>query len=363
MLPFFSKDFYNPSALYAEGVYVRKIIESARARIAYLVNVTSGEIVFTGGGTESNNLALRGVYAEAKKRGIEKPHIITSSIEHPAVLETCRALEREGALVTYIKPNEKGIVNSQDVQSACTKDTVLISLMYVNNEIGTIQPIKDVARGVQKIREENKSLYPVLHTDASQAPNYLSCHMQALGVDLMTLDGSKIYGPKGVGVLVVKRKTPLQAIVFGGGQEGGIRPGTENVPLIVGFAHALEETVSFQKTESERLGKLSSYFLERLLKEFPKINLNGDSQKRIPNIINVCIGGLDAEFAVLKLDRLGIACAHVTSCKTSDTDSSSYVIKALGQEKCASSSLRFTLGRETTKKDIDATVTSLKKVI
>lgn len=363
MEPFASERFHNPGALYKEGVEARRTVESARAQVAKLLNVTSAEVFFTSGGTESDNLAIAGVFAAALKRGIQSPHIMTTTIEHPAVLEVCKNIEKAGGKVTYLTPDEEGIVEAQKVKAALTPETILVSVMYANNEIGTVQPIKEIAKEVQTWRGSRKSKYPFFHTDASQAPNYLSVQMQTLGADLLTIDAGKIYGPKGVGALVVKRNTEISAVTFGGGQEGGLRPGTENVAGIVGFAKALDSAISMREKETERISKLSSDLLQRILKEVPGAELNGHREKRLPNIVNICIKGLDSEFAVLKMDNLGVACAHVTSCKTSAEDSSSYVVGALGKKECTKSSLRFSLGRETTKKDLDFALEALKKIV
>jgi len=362
MDPYFQKYFFNPGALYKEAVEVRKVLDDSRAKVSKVLNIQPAEVFFTGSGTESNNIAIQGVYNEALKKGISKPHVITSCFEHPAVLEVCKHIERNGGEVTYLNPDTKGIISPENIQEVLKENTILISIMYVNNEIGTIQPIKDISRIVKKWKEKTKGIYPYVHTDASQAPNYISVHVQALGVDLMTLDGSKIYGPKGVGVLVVKKRTAISAITFGGGQEQGLRPATENIAGIVGFTVALVDAVSLRDKEYERIYELSQFFLNEIKNKIPQAELNGHREKRIPNNINICIKKLDAEFAVLKLDALGVACAHVTSCKSGE-ENSSYVIESLGKKECASSSLRFTLGRHVNKKDIEYVVSTLKKVL
>lgn len=358
MQPFLTEQFQNPSALYEEGVKIKEVLKDARSRCARQLHVTPEEIIFTGSGTESINLAILGV---VRSCAVEKPHIITSVIEHSAVLEAAKEIERQGGEVTYVSVNEEGLVNPQEIAGALKENTVLVSVMLANNEIGTVQPIKAISRVVRKFRnQENKA--PFLHCDASQAPLYLDCSLEKLGVDLLTLDGLKMYGPKGAGVLARKKFVPLNPVNFGGGQEGGLRSGTENIPAIVGFTKALEVAGGMRGKESKRLSEIQDYAIERILKEFPKAKLNGSKTERLSNNINICFPGIDAEFIVIKLDNLGIACSFASSCKTLSENSTSYVVSSLGDD-CGKSSLRFSMGRETTKKDIDFLVEALKKVI
>lgn len=358
MKPFFSDDFHNPSGLYQEGVKVKGILKEARTSVARELGVTPEEITFTGSGTESINLALLGA---VKASGVEKPHVVTTQIEHSAVLETCKEIEQQGGEVTYLPVNKEGIVNVQDLEHALKDNTVLVSVMYANNEIGTIQPIKKLSRVVRKFRD-NKKVAPFFHVDASQAPLYLDCALERMGADMLTLDGLKMYGPKGVGVLAHKRYVDLAPVNFGGGQERGLRSGTENIPGIIGFAKALEKAGEMRESESARLSEIRDYAIEKILKEFPEATLNGSREQRLPNNINICFPGIDAEFTVIKLDTLGIACSFASSCKTLSEDSTSYVVSALGGD-CAKSSLRFSMGRDTTKKDIDVLIQKLKQTI
>lgn len=361
MEPYFKNNFYNPSALYKEGVKIKKVLDDARARMALLLNVNASEVVFTGSGTESCNLAVRGVFEKALSSGILKPHIITTTIEHSAVLEVCRDVEKRGGEVTYIDPDEKGIISSEKIKQAIKDNTVLVSVIYANNEIGTVEPIRDISSVIKKWREDKKSVYPFFHTDASQAGNFLVIHADALGVDLLTLDASKVYGPKGVGILMVKRKTLVKPIIFGGEQEGGLRSGTENMALIVGAVEAFVEANKKRDAETKKMKGLSDYFIARIKKEIPQATCNGHKDKRLPNIVNICVPNLDSEFAVIKLDNLGVSCAHVSACKSSENNSS-YVVEAL-KNNCSSSSLRFSFGRETTKRDLDFAIKALKKIL
>jgi cysteine desulfurase len=371
MEPFQSKNFGNPSALYKEGVIGKQAIKEAREKIAPLLNIRAEEIVFTGSGTEADNLALIGLFNHFKKNF--KPHFITTVIEHPAVLEACKYIEQEGGEVSYISVEENGIVDPQKIKAALKPTTVLVSVMYANNEIGTIQPIREISRVIKEYREhttsssgdEPKMAKPFLHTDASQAANYFDLSFQKLGVELMTLDASKIYGPKGIGLLGVRRSVPLSPIIFGGGQEKGLRAGTENVPAIVGMAEALVAADRLKDKEVKRLKVLQDYFFAQVIKIVPNVIINGDRTARLPNNINICIAGLDAEFAVIKLDHLGISCSSASSCLNLGENSYSYVVDALGEQgkNCRESSLRFTLGRPTTKRELELTLEKIRLIM
>jgi cysteine desulfurase len=363
MLPFMKGDFGNPSALYAEGVKAKEAVRAARKHIAELLNVRSEEIVFTGSGTEADNLALIGVYHEFKDK--LTPHFITTNTEHPGIKETMLWLEKQGAEVTFVPVEENGIIDPEKIKAALKPNTVLVSVMLANNEIGTIQPLREISRVIQAARTKGTVLTPYLHTDASQAGNYLDLSFQKLGVDMMTLDASKLYGPKGIGLLAVKKHVAIKPIIFGGGQEHGLRAGTENVPNIVGFAEAFVICQKMRETESERLAVLRDYFLENVINKAPNVISNGDLKQRLPNNINICLPNLDAEFAVIKLDRDGISCSAASACLNLSENSFSYVIDALGKtgNGCRESSLRFTLGRSTTKKDLDLTLTKLRAIM
>ena len=376
MLPFLSEKFHNPSSIHKEGVDTKKVIESARDDVAKVLSVKTGDIYFTNGGTESANLAILGVarnYLEDKDFSKNaKPHLIVGKTEHPAVLEAAKHLEdKEGVDVTYLDVNEKGSVNVDSVIKALTKNTVLVSVMYVNNEIGSITAVGKISRAIREWKKENNielENYPFVHTDASQAPNYLSVQVEKLGVDLMTLDGSKIYGPKSSGILFKKQNVPILPIMFGGNQEEGLRSGTENVAAIVGFAKALTESQDMSEMESERLTALRDYFIDEVLEYFSKkdkdvVSLNGSKENRIANNINFCFKDHNGEFMVLKLDAKGVSVVSTTACKSLEDKSFSYVIEALGKEGCESSSIRFTLGRSTTKEDLDKTLNILKEIV
>lgn len=369
---FFIKDFGNPSSLYFEARKARRAVDLSRSQIAKIINAKQDEIIFTNGGTESDNLAILGVAGKFaqnspflkdghKGKSYEKansglPHIITAKFEHHAVLGPCKFLEKQGFDVTYLDIGEDGIVKLEDVEKALQPYTILVSIMYANNEIGTIQPIAEIGEILKNHRA-------VFHTDACQAAGYLDLNVEKLGVDLMTVNGSKIYGPKGIGFLYAKRGIRLAPLMHGGEQERGLRPGTENVPAIVGLAKALE-LVQKQKTkESKRLTALRDYFIKRLTKEIPKTFLNGHSKKRLPNNINISILGVEGEAVVLYLDDAGIACSTGSAC-SSERLEPSHVIMAIRNDYAYShGSIRFSLGKINTKKDIDYVMKILPKVV
>ena len=365
--------FANPDSIYASGVETKKIVENARKSVAGILSARSDEIIFTSGGTEGNNLVIFGLYNFLiNENSNRKLHIVTSTIEHSSVLESIRELENKGVKVTYVKPNNEGIIDPKDIRDALRPETFLVSIMYVNNEIGTIQPIREISKIIRNFR---KALSPKLqalssvffHTDACQAPNYLDLSVQALGVDFLTLDGGKIYGPKGVGIIFSKRSISLKPIFFGGSQERGVRSGTLSTSLVVGFAKALEVAVLLSEKESKRLLKLREYFLNEIINKLPKVmgqpRINGSLIERVPNNINICFEKLDAEFAVLALDAYGVECSSASTCMNIKNESYSYVVKELGEKDCSMSSLRFSFGRSTTKKDLDYCLKALGHIL
>ena len=369
MLPYFDKKFGNPSSIHAEGAEAKKILDESRTKVARILEAHADEIIFTSGGTESNNLAIFGVVKAFEKEGIliSKMHFVTTVIEHSSVLECFRELEARGAKVSYAPVSPDGLVDPESIRKLLRPETLLVSVGYANNEIGTIQPIPKIARVIRDFRKTKPSTLnprPFFHSDGSQAPLYLNCAVERLGVDLLTLDGHKMYGPKGVGMLYVRRGVPIMPLLFGGGQERGIRSTTENVPHIVGFAKAFEIAVALREKESARLLKLRDYFCSDVLKNIrisKEIVVNGSMKERLPNNLNISVPGFDIEFAVLKLDAAGIACSTKSSCL--GTEGASYVVAALGGDtERANSTLRFTLGRDTTKKDIDIVVCALERI-
>lgn len=363
MRPYFLKTAGNPSALHLDGRQAKSALSSARQKVAKIINADPGEIIFCGSGTESDNLAILGAARFYKAKG---RHLISTNIEHHAVLNPLEHLERKEAFAASILEVEKnGMIKPEKVLAKIKPETILISVMYANNEIGTIQPIKKIAALIKKWKEENNRGYaepPFLHTDGCQAAGYLALDVKKLGVDLMTLNGSKIYGPKGVGLLYVRRGVNLEPIVFGGGQERGLRSGTENLAGIAGFAKALELAQKNRQEESARLTALRDYFFRQILKNIPKTFINGDLKNRLPNNVNISILDIEGEAALLYLDDKGISASTGSACDSSRLEPS-HVILALGRPyEYAHGSLRFTLGRLTVKKEIDYTVAALKEI-
>jgi len=369
--------YSNPSSIFSEGVKARNLIEEARKDIAKTIGAHSDEIIFTGSGTESDALAILGTIRSfrLKNKGVT-PHIITTQIEHPAVLENVRWLEKNNlAEVTYLAPKENGILDSKEIRKNIKPNTVLVSIMYANNEIGTIQPIEEIAKEIRHFKKNNfssetDSSYPIFHTDACQAMNYLfTKNIEKLGVDLMTFNGSKIYGPKGIGVLYKKRSIDLEPLYKGGGQEFNLRSGTENTSLIVGLAQALKKTEAIKEKENLRLIKMRDCVIGQILeleKKFPfKIILNGDREKRLANNINISIFGLSSELIVLELGARGVFVSERSDCK-SGNNSFSYVLESIYgkqiEEGKKIGSLRITLGRKTKKRDLKILVKSIKSV-
>ena len=360
--------FANPSSLYREGTDVRDVIISCRRRVAKVLNANQYEIVFTSGGTESNNLALVGVVESMVRSGrsYSSLHIISTEIEHSSILEPLKVLEKKGVRVTRIRPGQDGVVSVSDIKGAITPETVLVSVMYVNNEVGTIQPISKIGRLIEeeKQRREDVSLRtPIFfHSDASQAPLALSLSVDKLGVHLMTLDGHKMYGPKGVGVLYVKRGTDIEPLFGGGGQEGGLRSTTENVLGIVGFTEALALAHAEKDRFVSSMKEVQDAFIQALRQYVPQAVINGSLKDRVPHNINVWIPALDAEFAVIKLDVHGVACSTKSSCLKGEEKS--YVLYAMTQDAPrAESSLRFTFLKTATKKEAVCVARALARVL
>lgn len=354
MEPFWDKHFGNPGGIYQEGVYAKKVLEESRNSVAELLGARSEEIIFTSGGTESNNLAIIGFFNYLEEKNLLKgSHIITSAIEHPSVLEVFKKYERKGLEVSFAPVDNEGVLDLKSFKKLLKKNTIFVSIMYVNNEIGTIQPLKEVSKILKEFNSEI-----VFHSDASQGPLFLDVDVNNLGVDLMSLDGQKVYGPKGIGVLYIKKGINLSPVIIGGSQERGLRPGTENIPLIVGLVSALKIVDKEREEVQKKTLELREYFLDKLLK-IPGVKLNGSRKNRIANNINVSIKGQDSEYLVVILDSKGIACATKSAC-IRDREVGSYVVQALNGE---GNGLRFSLGRETTKEDLDKTFDALSEIL
>ena len=351
MLPYFKEQFGNPSSIHKYGRLASMAVQNARKRIAALVNAEPKEILLTSGGTESNNTALYGIAYRSKGK-----HVITSSIEHDAILEPCKLLEKDGFQVTYLPVDKHGLVSLGDVENAISPDTCLISIMFANNEVGTIQPIKEICK---LAHEKNIPM----HTDAVQAIGKTPIDVKDLGVDLLSISSHKINGPKGVGVLYIKNGTKLDPLILGGGQENGLRSGTENVPNIVGFGKACQIVKENMEQNEQHFRKLGTKLTSRILQEIPHVTFNGHPEKRIPNNTHFTFLGVSGEDLIIKLDENGIAASTGSACSVR-TQKASHVLKAMGfSHEQISGSLRLTIGTSNTEKEIDDTVEILKKIV
>jgi cysteine desulfurase len=371
MEKYFIKEFGNPSSIHSLGVTAKKTIEKSRKIIASFLNAHSREIVFTGSGTEANNLAIFGLVRKLMEndKKSKKIEIITTKIEHSSILECFKELERAGVEIKFLPVSSLGIVEPKDLRKMINENTALISVGYANSEIGVVQPIKEIAKEIRHARKELniKNNYPYFHTDASQACQYLNMNVLELGVDMMTIDAQKIYGPKGIGALFIKDEVNIKPIIFGGGQENGIRNGTENVPLIVGFAEAIILVEKMRKKEIIRLTKLRDRFFKLLKKSIPSAIINGSTTERLPNNISISIPGKSGEFMVLQLDEAGVICSSTSACGSNSGYSKVVYEVALKNNENkknarirAESALRFSLGRDTKIGDIKKLLNILK---
>ena len=350
MTPYFKKDFGNASSIHTFGQKAMAAIDEARKTAADFLGAEPSEIVFTGSATEANNLAIFGL---AKKGD----HIITTKIEHHAILEPCQRLEKRGVEVTYLPVDKDGLVSVADVDGAIKPNTVLVSIMYANNEIGTVQPIQEIGQLLQG----HKILF---HTDAVQAANYLDCDVKKLGVDLLTLSAHKIYGPKGVGLLYIKKGTKIEPLICGGGQEQRLRSGTENVAGIVGFGPALKLVQEPKiKIHNIKIRQFRDKLIKYILKFIPDSRLNGSAAHRLPNNVNISFRGAEGEAIVISLDQKGIACSTGSACSSRSLEPS-HVLMALGlSHEEAHGSLRITLGRITTEQEVSRLLRVLPPIV
>lgn len=362
MEPFFQRSFYNPSALYGKSREALKALDELRHRASRTLGVKPTEIIFTSGGSEANNLALCGV-----GRKWPEGHIVSTSIEHDSVLEPLKRLAWENNSVTLVEVDRQGRVDLQKLQQSIADDTVLVSVMYANNEIGTVQDIRKIAAIVAEVRKhrhlEGNTTPLFLHTDACQATNYLDIMPHRLGVDLMTLNSGKIYGPKQCGLLYVRAGVHLEPIIYGGGQERGLRSGTESLALIAGFVKALEEAAQNRKAETARMLALQKETLSLLSREISSISIQGHLEHRIANNIHFRVPNVDNERLLYQLDEAGFMVATGSACSAS-SDEPNHVLYAIGlSDEEARTSIRLTMGRATQIKDMKAFVKSLKTLV
>ena len=353
MLPYFTDAFGNPSSLHSYGQEAKGAIEEARDKIAALIGARNKEVVFTSGGTEADNFALKGIAYANEHKG---KHIITTSIEHHAVVEACKFLERRGFKVTCLPVDRFGLVDPQDVKKAITGETILISVMHASNEVGTIEPIGEIG----KIAKEAEVYF---HTDAVQAAGRIPVNVDELGLDMLSISAHKLYGPKGVGALYIRKGTKLSPFMHGGDQEWRYRAGTENVPAIVGFGRAVELAWQAMGKETERLVYLRDKLIKGLLERIDHIRLNGHPGRRLPNNVNVSVDFVEGESMLLNLDLEGICVSTGSACSSSSLEPS-HVLLALGlSPEQAHGSLRFTLGRENTEEDIERVLEVLPPIV
>ncbi|MDI6645024.1 MAG: cysteine desulfurase NifS [Methanobacteriaceae archaeon] len=353
MLPYFNQSFGNASTLYALGREARTAMENARKQVASLIGAQPEEIYFTSGGTESDNMAIKGVVSKLKNKG---NHIITSAIEHPAVLETCKYLEKEGYKVTYLPVYEDGIVKVSDVEEAITSETILITVMHANNEIGTIQPVAEIGALARE-----KGIY--FHTDAVQSVGKIPVNVEDMNVDLLSISSHKLYGPKGVGALYIRKGVQIQPLIHGGGHERGMRPGTENIPGIVGLGKACQIAEENLEKNMEYVSSLRDQLIEGVLGKIEQSYLNGHPTKRLPNNANFRFTGIEGESLVLQLDAKGINASTGSACSSKKLEPS-HVLMAIGlKEVDAHGSLRISLGTENTPQDIDYTIDAIEEVV
>ncbi len=353
MIPYFTEHYGNPSSIYSFAGESKRAVDAARNTMAEFLNASTEEIYFTGGGSESDNWALK---ATAEAYANKGKHIITSKIEHHAILHTCEWLEKHGFEVTYLNVDENGLVDLEELKAAIRPDTILISVMFANNEIGTIEPIAEIG----KIAKEHGVLF---HTDAVQAFGHVPIDVQAMNIDMLSASGHKVNGPKGIGLMYIRKGIKIGSFIHGGAQERHRRAGTHNVPGIVGFAKAVELASRDMDRRMKYETELRDYYISRVEKEIPYAKLNGDRVKRLPNNTNFCFRFIEGESMLILLDQKGICASSGSACTSGSLDPS-HVLLAIGlPHEIAHGSLRATLSEKTTKEDIDFTVDELKKII
>ncbi|MFH0906956.1 MAG: cysteine desulfurase family protein [bacterium] len=362
MQPYFSEKFGNPSSIYELGVEAIKAVEKSRQQIADFLGCSSDEIYFTSSATESDNLIVYGVINKLCEQGFKKPHIIVSAVEHKAIINPARHLEKNDLVeLTLLPVNKKGIIELKDLEKAIKKNTCFVSIMYANSEIGAIQPIKQIGQLIKNINKKRKQQI-IFHTDAVQAVNYLNCNVNYLGVDSLSLSGHKIYGPKGIGVLYIKKGIKISPLIRGGGQEQGIRSGTENTTGIVGLSEAIKN-VQKSGLKNKDIEKLRDKLIRGILKSIPDTQVNGCLKDRLPNNAHFSFNGAEGESIVMELSQRGIFASTGSAC-ASHFLSPSHVLMALGvSPEKINCSVRFTLGRHTLNSDIDYVLKVMPQIV
>lgn len=353
MLPYFTENYGNPSSIYEAGQRTKEAITVAREQIADVLGAKAQDIYFTAGGSEADNWALKAAFEAYKNRG---NHIITTKIEHHAVLHTCEYLEKQGAEITYLDVDENGLISLEELNRAIRPETILISVMFANNEIGTIEPIREIGQ----IAREHGILF---HTDAVQAFGQLPINVDEMNIDMLSSSAHKINGPKGIGFLYIRKGVKIRSFVHGGAQERKRRAGTENVPGIVGYGVAAKRAAKTMETRTAKERELRDYFIKRVQEEIPYVKLNGDPVKRLPNNVNFSFRFIEGESLLIMLDMKGIAASSGSACTSGSLDPS-HVLLAIGlPHEIAHGSLRLTLGEDTTKEELDYTLEQMKEIV
>lgn len=360
MEPYLKNIFGNPSSLHEFGQEARRAVQVARQQVANLINADQEEIIFTSGGTEANNTALKGIFfAKEKLDG----HLIVSCIEHHAVLEPAKFLKNRNIQVDYLPVDSNGIVNLNKLKDLLRPETVLVSVMHANNEMGAIQPIEEIVEIIKEYRKKNNSLYPYFHTDAVQTASHLPIDVKKIDIDLLSMSAHKLYGPKGIGALYIKQGIKIAPFIEGGEQEDKRRASTENTPGIIGFGKAAEMAREEMVQENKRLIELRDWLIQSILNKIPKTKLNGHPAQRLSNNVNVSIAGVEGEALLIALDHEGIACSTGSACSSESLVPSHVLLKMGLPVEIAHSSLRFTLGRWTKKKDLEYLVKKLELIV
>jgi cysteine desulfurase len=358
MTPCFANFYGNASSFHSFGIQAKNILENSRVKISSYLNANAEEIIFTGSGTEANNIAILGILNALGKKG----HIITSKIEHHSVLNVFKHLENSGYEVTYLNVDKNGIISIDELSKSIKENTLFISVMYVNNEVGSIEPIKEISALISKINQ-NRSDKIYFHTDAVQAAGKMPIDVKALGIDLLSLSAHKFNGPKGIGVLYIKNGINIEPIMFGGHHENALRPGTENIPYIAGLAKALELSAENMKENTKIVSVLNEKLKNGILKLIPQVSVNGNSDNCLPYVLNISFNYIEGEALLLKLDMAGIAVSTGSAC-TSGSLGSSHVLAAMGVEPIsAQGAVRFSFGHHNTQQDIDYVLEVLPKIV
>lgn len=364
MLPHFNHEYGNASSLHYAGLNSRVAVDRSAAKVAGFLGCDKSEVYFTSGATESDNMAILGVTEAIRERFADKIHVITTQVEHDAILQPCKQLARKGVEITYLQPDKDGMITAEELRKAVKPETVLVSIMYVNNEIGTILPIAEFGKMIASLNEKRKKkIY--FHTDATQALKCCDCDVEKLGVDLLSLSAHKIYGPKGVGAIYVRKGTPLIPLVFGGHQQENVRPGTYNVPGIVGLGKAVELLSDSEKIkkENKKIAKLRDYLITQVQKSISDVLITGGLENRAPSNASFVIRGVEGESVLLMLSEKEIAVSTGSACSSGSLDPSHVLLSIGVKRELAHGSLRVTLGRFNTKEDIDTFAKALVPIV